>query len=153
MYRCLSDIACGLDYLHSAGVVHGDLKNANVLCSSSRPVSRAWPADVRFCDRRSCQHDSAAPLICKLADFGLSRIMSADASHLTTRTYGTISHMPPELLRNGIMSRAADVFSFAMLSMAPFSVAFGIRDHIKGACDMMVLSPCGLVKKGTPRCI
>jgi serine/threonine protein kinase len=40
----------------------------------------------------------------KLADFGLSRSIKQHHTHRTTNTIGTISHMPPEMLRSGKMS-------------------------------------------------
>jgi hypothetical protein len=57
IYLCLMDIASGMDYLHSLGVLHGDVKGANVLlrtaapspydgrgfvCKASTPVNRLW---------------------------------------------------------------------------------------------------------------
>ena len=54
--------------------------------------------------------------LCKLADFGLSRVLDMDATHISTKTYGTISYMPAELLSQGKLTRSADVYSFAMLS-------------------------------------
>lgn len=39
----------------------------------------------------------------KVTDFGMAR--EADvASLIKTRTYGTVTHMPPELLRDGCLS-------------------------------------------------
>jgi serine/threonine protein kinase len=68
VYKALLDTAAGLDYLHSIGVVHGDLKTCNVLLKGSA-------RDVRgFC--------------CKIADFGLSRVLDMDATHVSTCTYG-----------------------------------------------------------------
>jgi serine/threonine protein kinase len=40
----------------------------------------------------------------KVADFGLARNLDV-TSKVETRTYGTITHMPLELLRDGIMSK------------------------------------------------
>jgi len=98
IYKSLQDIAAGMDYLHTVGVLHGDLKGANVLLKSTATDPRGF--------------------MCKLADFGLSRVLDLDMTHISTHTYGTISYMPPELLSQGKMTRAADVYSFGMLSMS-----------------------------------
>lgn len=111
IYGCLLDIACGADYIHSLDILHGDLKPANCLlctrgCSSSSDD-----------DAQLAGSSAAMPAVtCKVADFGLSRLLATDASHLTTQTHGTVSYMPPELLRDGVMSRSADVYSFGILS-------------------------------------
>lgn len=97
--RSLLDIAAGMDYLHSIGVLHGDLKSANVLLKSTTTDPRGF--------------------LCKLADFGLSRVLDLDMTHISTKTYGTISYMPAELLSQGKMTKQADVYSFAMLSKHP----------------------------------
>lgn len=49
----------------------------------------------------------------KVADFGLARVLSCDA--ISTGTYGTVTHMPPELLTAGKLSKAADVYAFGVL--------------------------------------
>jgi serine/threonine protein kinase len=68
VYKALLDITSGLDYLHSIGIVHGDLKLSSMLLKGSA-------RDVRgFC--------------CKIADFGLSRVLDMDMTHISTRTYG-----------------------------------------------------------------
>ncbi|DBA79881.1 TPA: hypothetical protein ACH3X1_008206 [Trebouxia sp. C0004] len=95
LYKSLQDIAAGMDYLHSLGVLHGDLKGANVLLKSTATDSRGF--------------------ICKLADFGLSCVLDLDKTHVSTHTHGTISYMPPEVLSHGKMTRAADIYSFGML--------------------------------------
>lgn len=46
-----------------------------------------------------------------MADFGLSRTVAGDG-FVETYTFGTVTHMPPELLAQGRMSKAADVYSF-----------------------------------------
>lgn len=68
VYKALLDTAAGLDYLHSIGVVHGDLKAANVLLRGSTKDARGF--------------------ICKITDFGLSRVLDRNATHISTGTYG-----------------------------------------------------------------
>jgi serine/threonine protein kinase len=67
----LLDVAAGLDYLHSIGVVHGDLKAANVLMKSNASDTRGY--------------------VCKITDFGLSRVLDLQATHITTGTYGALA--------------------------------------------------------------
>jgi serine/threonine-protein kinase PknK len=70
--------------LHRRGVVHGDIKPANVIVD---PSGEPW-----------------------LIDFGLSaRAVDADA----VRGSGTLSFMAPELLRGGRPSPASDVYALA----------------------------------------
>eukprot|EP00891_Asterochloris_glomerata_P003854 jgi/Astpho2/3854/gw1.00062.112.1_t len=85
-----------MSYLHSKGVLHGDLTGGNVLLVEG---------DTELSPDR---------LRAKVADFGLSRSLQV-ASRLETETYGTVTHMPPELLVDGIMSKAGDVFAFGVL--------------------------------------
>jgi len=48
IYRCLIDIAAGMDYLHSLGVINGDLKPANVLLKSTNADARGYTCKVRL---------------------------------------------------------------------------------------------------------
>ncbi|GMH32644.1 hypothetical protein BSKO_00478 [Bryopsis sp. KO-2023] len=88
------DIARGMKYLHDNNVVHGDLKCDNVLLQRN--------------------HGNMRGFIAKVADFGLSRQLH-NATHMSTKSYGTITHMPPELLLNGHLSTKVDVYSFAII--------------------------------------
>eukprot|EP00882_Tetradesmus_deserticola_P010854 GHRQ01011473.1.p4 GENE.GHRQ01011473.1~~GHRQ01011473.1.p4 ORF type:complete len:105 (+),score=50.45 GHRQ01011473.1:3-317(+) len=75
----LQDAAKGVQHLHSKSIVHGDLNAHNVLV-------------------RSCE---AGGVAAKLADLGISRVIKQHATHRTTHTVGTMSHMvsPPGRLR------------------------------------------------------
>ena len=48
-----------------------------------------------------------------MADFGLSRVLSQEA--ISTGTFGTVTHMPPELLTTGRLSKSVDVYAFGVL--------------------------------------
>jgi len=52
VYRCLIDIAAGMDYLHSLGVINGDLKPANVLLKSTNEDARGFTCKVSNFTRR-----------------------------------------------------------------------------------------------------
>ena len=45
----------------------------------------------------------------------MSRPLTQIKTHISTFTAGTVSHMPPEVLKDGILTPAVDVFSFGML--------------------------------------
>lgn len=56
-----------------------------------------------------------------LSDFGLSKVLDGGGTHMSTRTYGTIAFMPPELIRDGRLSSSADVYAFGILMWALYS--------------------------------
>eukprot|EP00775_Hariotina_reticulata_P012531 gene12531-12664_t len=95
LLRRAADIAAGVAYLHSRSVCHGDLKCENILLKSD-------PQDPDG-------------VLAKVADFGLSRALAFGQSHLSTRRYGTVTMMPPELLVSGKLTPAADVYSFGIM--------------------------------------
>ncbi|PNG99028.1 putative serine/threonine-protein kinase, partial [Tetrabaena socialis] len=51
----------------------------------------------------------------KVADFGLSTRMEHQETHLSSCFQGTLTHMAPEVMLEGRISKAADVYSFGIL--------------------------------------
>ncbi|KAK9827328.1 hypothetical protein WJX81_005997 [Elliptochloris bilobata] len=99
---CLLDIASGMEYLHTAGVLHGDLKPANVLLKATSA------------DRRGYQ--------CKLGDFGLARLLDpSQHTHVSTQTYGTMPYMSPELIAHARLTQLNDVYSFGIVMWQLFT--------------------------------
>ncbi|KAK9807481.1 hypothetical protein WJX72_000374 [[Myrmecia] bisecta] len=90
-----AEIAAAMAYLHSQDILHGDLSGGNVLLVGNSG------ADDR-------------PFAAKVADFGLSRILAGDDT-VETVSFGTVTHMPPELLREGRLSKAADVYAYGVI--------------------------------------
>ena len=84
----VTQVAEGLDYAHSRGVVHRDVKPANILITQERQV--------------------------KLTDFGIARL---DASSLTTegQLLGTPNYMAPEQIQGQPTDHRADVFSLGVV--------------------------------------
>lgn len=91
----LRDIAEAMVYVHSRNIVHADLTGRNVLLASSEQDSRGFVA--------------------KVCDFGLSRLTKGGES-VSTNELGTITHMPPEMLMNNMLSPRADVWAFGIVA-------------------------------------
>lgn len=58
-------------------------------------------------------------MLLQVADFGLSRV--CDEALVETKTYGTVTHMPPELLLEGKLSKSADVYAYGVLLFELFT--------------------------------
>ncbi|BDA50829.1 probable mitogen-activated protein kinase kinase kinase 12 at C-terminar half [Coccomyxa sp. Obi] len=102
---CALDIAAGMAYLHSMGIIHADLKPANVLLMSA-PATAMDPRGFT----------------CKIADFGMSQVLTGDSSKVSVAdTHGSLPYVAPEVLQDGEVAKRADVYSFAMLLLEMWS--------------------------------
>ncbi len=68
--------------------------------------------------------EGAAGYEAKIADFGMARDFSVQ-DRIQTRMYGTVTHMPPELIKSGTASKAVDVYAL---------VRHLKRPHLTAAC-------------------
>ncbi|MBL4849677.1 MAG: serine/threonine protein kinase, partial [Planctomycetes bacterium] len=100
--RVLLEVARGLHHAHQRGVVHGDVKPANILVEPGR--------EGRVL----------------LTDFGLGRVFEGPQGNLQisrslelatsgAEVQGTIRYLAPELLRGEVADERADVYSFGVL--------------------------------------
>ena len=89
-------IATAIQYLHSYGIVHRDLKLENVMMSNTS--------------------DQAAP---KLVDFGLTKIIGP--TETAVEPFGTLGYVAPEVLKKEPYSFSCDMWSLGCIIYAVIS--------------------------------
>ncbi|HTO89689.1 MAG TPA: protein kinase, partial [Candidatus Sulfotelmatobacter sp.] len=98
LYYVAARVAAGLEAIHAAGILHGDLKPSNVLVVPSPAGGR--PRDVR------------------IVDFGLAALRGRDAEGHR----GTAGFTAPEVVRGEAPSPAADLYA---LGTTLYAIATG----------------------------
>ncbi|KAH6758254.1 Wall-associated kinase family protein [Perilla frutescens var. frutescens] len=90
--KIAADIADALAYLHYSSCIpiyHRDIKSSNILLGEKYVV--------------------------KVSDFGISKSVEEDKTHLTTLVKGSFGYLDPEYLQSGQFTDKSDVYSFGVV--------------------------------------
>ena len=88
MVKIFTEIAKGMSYIHSQGLIHGDLSANNILFDATHTA--------------------------KISDFGMIRQYTAGQTVITS-TYGTLAYTAPERLKTGEIRASSDVYAFGVI--------------------------------------
>ncbi|XP_076916233.1 wall-associated receptor kinase-like 9 [Bidens hawaiensis] len=135
-----TEVAGALAYLHSATsipIYHRDIKTSNVLLDDKYRA--------------------------KVSDFGTSRFVSIDQTHLTTLVKGTFGYLDPEYFQSSQFTEKSDVYSFGVvlvelltgekpISLTRFGENRSLATHFMLAMEegrVMSIFDATVIKEGT----
>ena len=117
--RVLRQVAEALDYAHRKGIIHRDVKPANIIIAEIKP---------------------GAEPVAKIADFGVAKLLSQEATQ-HGGIIGTPNYMSPEQIQGTPVSGASDQFSLAVLT---YEVLCGQKPFIGESLPALFYQICRL---------
>jgi serine/threonine-protein kinase len=127
----LAPIASALDYAHSQGVLHRDVKPSNImLLGDGTPV---------------------------LTDFGLAKLLESDTITLAGTVLGTPEYMAPELCSGEVAGPRADIYSLGVVAYEMLTARVPFKGNTPGATIVAQISellpPAHEVNPDLPRAV
>jgi serine/threonine protein kinase len=118
-WKVIDQVASALDTAHAHGVIHRNVKPANMLFDAGSEVGGRTPGGDRF------DH-------VYLSDFGMRRDWSPDEVITAARSAGTLDYVAPEQIEGRALDGRADLYSLAcagfelLCGTAPFGQDQGL---------------------------
>jgi len=130
----MCQVLAGVGFLHSNHMIHCNLKEKNIMLTSSAAGKGANNCDIDW-------HDPQVVVI----DFGLAINFQTNSS-----AFGTPGYMPPEVWEQGLWTPRGDVFSLGVMLFSlqtgecPFTLETKSQDEIRiKTRNTSPLLPCG----------
>jgi serine/threonine-protein kinase len=108
--RPLQEIAAALDFAHTQGMVHRDVKPGNIMLEANRAV---------------------------LMDFGIAKLVGGQTSLTNTAVLGTLDYIAPEQIQaSAEVDGRADIYAFGVVVYQTLTGALPFQNHNPGALLM-----------------
>jgi eukaryotic-like serine/threonine-protein kinase len=105
------DIAEGLEYVHQRGIVHRDVKPANILLAD--------------------YSDESVRPRARLTDFGIAAFEAAQQPNPPGRTVGTAGYLSPEQARGAVLTSATDTYSLGLVLLEALTGCMAFEGDIQ----------------------
>ena len=125
-FKIIHQVILGVDYAHSKGVVHSDLKPENIFITDSNEVF--------------------------VLDFGIAALLELERKE-EGKIYGTPLYMPPEQFYGAYLDARADIYSLGLIlyklvtGIHPFANTQSLKELLNHQVKTIPEKPSNLVKE------
>jgi serine/threonine-protein kinase len=127
-YPILTDVAGALDYAHSFGLIHRDVKPSNVMLDSTTDA-RSAETSASSVEPRSQRSPRAV-----LTDFGIAKLSGAHTNITASAVLGTFDYIAPEQIQGAAdVDGRADIYALGVMTYQVLTGALPFKRSGTGA--------------------